>query len=206
MTGLPFLYAYLLGMATLISPCCLIVIPTVLAHSRGRPHILLRFILGFSISVLALAISAIMLGTLWSATNGFWMYMAGGIITGLAGFAMIGIIRFPSFSIQGKQDIRFPFLSGLTMGGVSLTCVGPALAAMFGLALTVTGAWDKAGIALLYVAGSVTPFLFYGLALTRPRVNGFMDRHSPRIQKASAIAMILVSAWMISIGLAGATL
>lgn len=199
------LYAFILGMASLISPCSFIAVPTLVAHSNTKPGIIARFILGYGASTFALVFASLAFGTLWTATNGFWITLAAGIVTALSGFTMLGMIHPSSTFGTRRLDLDHPMLSGFMIGGVSLSCVGPALAALFALELTQPSLFVKTTLALAFVAGSTTPFFLYGKVLSQTKVKQLLHQHAHHIQRASGIIMLIMSAFMISIGLSGAT-
>ena len=213
-----FPYAFLLGMASLASPCSIITIPTLVAQSRGNRRMVMKFASGFGLSVLALVLSTLAIGKLFTAAYGFYAYILAGMVTGIAGFSMLGVISIPTFSTftfittsltkssiigSHQKGLHQPFMSGLLLGGVSLTCVGPALAGLFGLAMTVQSILLKLALSALFVLGSVAPFGLYGLGLSRPSVSTYFQENAHRIHHISACVMLAVSAFMISVGLNG---
>lgn len=198
-------YAFTLGMASLASPCVAITIPGLISHSQGRISRVASFIAGYALSTFLLVLSTILLGKLWTATYGSTAYLLAGLVTGLSGFTMIGIIKpIPGISFSTRSC--HPFLSGLFLGGVSLTCVGPALAGLFGIALLSPDVMSKISLSGFFVLGSVTPFFLYGYSMTRPTISQFISTHLPLLQKGTAYIMLAMSAFMISLGLGGVNL
>lgn len=220
-------YAFMLGLASLASPCSIITIPTLLAQSKGDRSIVITFAAGFAVSVFALVLATILVGKLFSATYGFYAYMLAGIITSIAGFSMLGILPIPSipsiplipsavplsFSQSSQlpqtslfsmgQKVHHPFLSGLLMGGVSLTCVGPALAGLLALAITVQAVSLKLAVSAIFVLGSITPFALFFIGLSGKRATRYFQDHAKKIHRISAMVMLAVSAFMVSVGLHG---
>ncbi|MEK6874975.1 MAG: hypothetical protein AABX52_04465 [Nanoarchaeota archaeon] len=205
MSLLVYFYSFLLGSVLLFSPCCIMVFPAMLAQLRGKPILLLRFVVGFAVAVLCVVVLAILGATIMAGVAPFYVYIIAGLMLGLGGLSMLGMVNLPIMPFSFSHDIKSPLFFGFAIGVSSLACAGPAVAGFFGLALLTSGLASQVLLALSFVLGSMMPFLLFSIALSNRVVSGFVQHHRVRIQTANAVVMLFVSAVMVSLGLAGLT-
>lgn len=184
-----FLSVFLAGILSFFSPCILPLLPVYTGvllddkdgaqASSGKFSIsvtsLLRtlaFIAGISFIFILLGYGAGFLGDLLYAS--WFQYLTGAIII-LLGLHQMEILHFKGLykekrlQLQGQgqngKGYSQAFLLGLTFSFAWTPCVGPVLGSV--LALTASGgsgAWQGAGLMLVYTLGLALPFLL--LALT----------------------------------------
>ncbi|HEW2713477.1 TPA: thiol-disulfide oxidoreductase-associated membrane protein CcdA2 [Streptococcus pneumoniae] len=184
-----FLSVFLAGILSLFSPCILPLLPVYTGvllddkdgaqASSGKFSIsvtsLLRtlaFIAGISFIFILLGYGAGFLGDLLYAS--WFQYLTGAIII-LLGLHQMEILHFKGLykekrlQLQGQgqngKGYSQAFLLGLTFSFAWTPCVGPVLGSVLALAASGgSGAWQGAGLMLVYTLGLALPFLL--LALT----------------------------------------
>lgn len=184
-----FLSVFLAGILSFFSPCILPLLPVYTGvllddkdgaqASSGKFSIsvtsLLRtlaFIAGISFIFILLGYGAGFLGDLLYAS--WFQYLTGAIIIFL-GLHQMEILHFKGLykekrlQLQGQgqngKGYSQAFLLGLTFSFAWTPCVGPVLGSVLALAASGgSGAWQGAGLMLVYTLGLALPFLL--LALT----------------------------------------
>lgn len=184
-----FLSVFLAGILSFFSPCILPLLPVYTGvllddkdgaqASSGKFSIsvtsLLRtlaFIAGISFIFILLGYGAGFLGDLLYAS--WFQYLTGAIIM-LLGLHQMEILHFKGLykekrlQLQGQgqngKGYSQAFLLGLTFSFAWTPCVGPVLGSVLALAASGgSGAWQGAGLMLVYTLGLALPFLL--LALT----------------------------------------
>lgn len=184
-----FLSVFLAGILSFFSPCILPLLPVYTGvllddkdgaqASSGKFSIsvtsLLRtlaFIAGISFIFILLGYGACFLGDLLYAS--WFQYLTGAIII-LLGLHQMEILHFKGLykekrlQLQGQgqngKGYSQAFLLGLTFSFAWTPCVGPVLGSVLALAASGgSGAWQGAGLMLVYTLGLALPFLL--LALT----------------------------------------
>lgn len=184
-----FLSVFLAGILSFFSPCILPLLPVYTGvllddkdgaqASSGKFSIsvtsLLRtlaFIAGISFIFILLGYGAGFLGDLFYAS--WFQYLTGAIII-LLGLHQMEILHFKGLykekrlQLQGQgqngKGYSQAFLLGLTFSFAWTPCVGPVLGSVLALAASGgSGAWQGAGLMLVYTLGLALPFLL--LALT----------------------------------------
>ena len=184
-----FLSVFLAGILSFFSPCILPLLPVytgVLLADKDGAHAssgkfsisvtsLLRtlaFIAGISFIFILLGYGAGFLGDLLYAS--WFQYLTGAIII-LLGLHQMEILHFKGLykekrlQLQGQgqngKGYSQAFLLGLTFSFAWTPCVGPVLGSVLALAASGgSGAWQGAGLMLVYTLGLALPFSL--LALT----------------------------------------
>ena len=181
-----FISVFLAGILSFFSPCILPLLPVYAGillddkdgaqASSGKFSIslvsLLRtlaFIAGISFIFILLGYGAGFLGNLLYAS--WFQYVTGAVII-LLGLHQMEVLHFQGLykerRIQLKRQVQKgkgysqAFLLGLTFSFAWTPCVGPVLGSV--LALAASGAWQGAGLMLIYTLGLALPFLVLALA------------------------------------------
>lgn len=219
-----YLLAAIAGMATILSPCILPVLPIVLATGTGRDRVEPIWVIGGFVG--AFAVSGILLGAL-SASSG---ELQGGIRTAsilvllLAGLVCFRPAPFDWLVASVRQQwarlapliLGIPRISGrpgaLIVGaslGLAWTpCAGPVLASVLALAATSQEPAKVSALLGLYALGAAVPMLLiaYGGNWVNARLP-FLQRRADLLRQcfgALAIGVavlqllqydVLVSAW-----------
>ncbi|HGQ9893743.1 TPA: thiol-disulfide oxidoreductase-associated membrane protein CcdA2 [Streptococcus pneumoniae] len=197
-----FLSVFLAGILSFFSPCILPLLPVYTGvllddkdgaqASSGKFSIsvtsLLRtlaFIAGISFIFILLGYGAGFLGDLLYAS--WFQYLTGAIII-LLGLHQMEILHFKGLykekrlQLQGQgqngKGYSQAFLLGLTFSFAWTPCVGPVLGSVLALAASGgSGAWQGAGLMLVYTLGLALPFLL--LALTSSYVLKYFRKLHP---------------------------
>ncbi|MGH7792413.1 MAG: cytochrome c biogenesis CcdA family protein [Thermodesulfobacteriota bacterium] len=185
-----FIFAFLAGVVSFISPCILPLIPGYITMVSKQsfeeikegtterkvrqilfPSIL--FILGFSTVFVILGVSASFIGGFIARNKLLLLQISGGIIILFGLFAM-ELLKIPQLyrerriSLpQGNFGLIGTYFLGIAFGFGWTPCVGPILASILLYASTAEGAEEGAALLFTYSAGLGLPFLLTGLALSR---------------------------------------
>ncbi|MCK4401560.1 cytochrome c biogenesis protein CcdA [bacterium] len=219
---LQILTAFSAGLLSFFSPCVLPLIPAYLCFITGLSLDELRagnravdnlnkivgqtllFVLGFSFIFVTLGATASCLGSLISAYKRIIMIVGGSIII-LLGLHVSGLFRIKGLEYEKKLYLKSKpanllgsFVVGIVFAFGWAPCVGPALAAILGLAGT-----EKTiirGVILLsaYSLGLGIPFILTALAANR-FLNLFnkAKRYLKLISIVSGILLAAIGIWII---------
>lgn len=206
MTSIPLLAAFFAGLLSFVSPCVLPLTPVYIARLAG-PGVMqartagaperaaarrvttlhaLAFVLGFTVTFVALGATASELGALLSGHQ-LALREMGGVVLVLMGAQVAGLIRIPGLSYERRLALKttgrsYPasFLIGLIFALGWTPCVGPILAGI--LALAAQAGALSGGVLLLavYSLGLGLPFLALGFAFDR--LTPLLKRLTPRMR------------------------
>jgi cytochrome c-type biogenesis protein len=186
--------AFLAGMVSFSSPCCLPLLPGYVAYIAGDPHHLNRrrtmvaaglFVLGFGATFTALGASASWIGATVLGNRPMLVQAAGLLVAAMGVATMLGA-GIPGLARERRlvamhrvprgPGFAAPLGAAFALGWTP--CIGPVLG---GLLTTAAGSGTAAvGAALLavYAAGLAVPFLLLAWAVARGRAGiGFFRRH-----------------------------
>ena len=207
-----FLIAFLAGLLSFVSPCCLPLYPSYLSYITGvsydslygqrdqraiRRKALMHslfFILGFSIIFIVLGFSAGAIGTVFVQYQDL-IRKIGGILIILMGLFLSGIIRIDFLLRQVKLEVktkRPASYFGAVLVGISFAagwtpCIGPILASI--LMLAINNPLSGGSLMLFYSLGFAIPFLVMAFTLGSVR---WLLKYSETISKIGGIGMVLM--------------
>ena len=200
------------GLFTLVTPCIFPMLPVYLAlllgtsvESARTPRQRFRllaaasfFVSGFSLVFTLLGLGASSLGSLLQEHRDL-MLIAGGLLIALFGLKYLGVLRVGLLdrTMQIGQPVTASgasssFLFGVVFGLGWTPCVGPILGSVLTYtAATAGGPLSGAGYLFAYSMGIGLPLIALSLAADRllPRLRK-LNRHLPRIEKATGIIML----------------
>lgn len=204
-------FSFLAGIATVLSPCVLPVLPALLSAGAGKGHLRpIGIICGlvFSFIFFTLLLTAIVNWT--GISPDFLRYFAIALI-GLFGLMMIFPVLGDKFaewtagvadlgqSVQSKSNLFGSgfwsgFVLGIALGLVWTPCAGPILAAITTLVATTSISWSTFFITLAYSLGAAIPMLFiiYGgkKIISSSKT---LSNHAEWIRKGFGVLMILAA-------------
>ncbi len=205
--------AFAAGIASVLSPCCLPLVPGYLAAvfgyqpegaaAAGRRRVLARsaaFVATFSALFIAFGLTATVLGQL--------LFDSQPILNKVGGATMIamGILYAASpFTTRLARQWKVPGLTArATAGGSPVVagaafaiawtpCIGPTLGAILGLAATTSGTGRGALLLAMYSAGLAVPFLASALAYDRALTSlNWFKRHYAAVQLTSGLLLAVM--------------
>jgi cytochrome c-type biogenesis protein len=212
------LVAFAAGAISILSPCCLPLLPGYLVYvsgvsagdRSGAKRVLgsaALFVLGFAIVFTLLGASASLIGSILLSHQQLFVRISGAVVA-LMGLSMLGIVRIPFLYREKRMDMsrirRGP------MGAVPLgmafafgwsPCIGPVLAAIFAVAASTQSVPWGAFLLFVYSLGLGVPLLLLAYGYTRS-VNalGFFKRHAQAIERVGGgmlvgIGLLLLTGW-----------
>lgn len=209
--------AFLAGLVSFVSPCCLPLVPTYVTYLTGasvdelsgegmtatlRRRVILNsfaFILGFSVIFVALGLTASTVGQ-FLRDNMTLVRQISAILVVAFGLHMMDFLRLPFLEremraqvVPGRAGLRNSFLIGSAFSAGWSPCVGPVLTSILVMA-SQAGTAAAGGLLLAtYSLGLGVPFFLTALGLGwfsrhLPRIS----RHLPRIRFGSGVLMVAV--------------
>lgn len=203
------IFSFLAGIATVLSPCILPVLPAILSASasggKGRPFgVILGLIISFIFFTLALTtlvqsfgLSANVLRYFAIAVIGFFGLIL--FIPALSDkFAMLtNSLADYGAGLQSKAKTRSGFVSGLIIGAalglVWTPCAGPILAAITTLVATQKISFEVFLLTFAYSIGAAFPLFFIAYGGQKALSISSLAKYSERIRQFFGVLMILTA-------------
>ncbi len=197
------IYAYVLGLLSILSPCTFIIVPVMVSDLSARLSRVIAFLGGITITFSVLGILSALTGKLLTNFMGPYLYIFAGLVTLIAGLNMLEIIDLHLPQLFTKVKTKNNFLMGLLYGGVALSCVGPLMASV--LVYITTKASVLYGFLMMGVfsLGFITPFVLCGLVITDKKVCEKINKYSLTIRNIGGILLLLVSAYLFFVAFKG---
>ncbi len=212
------LLAFVAGLASFVSPCCLPLVPGYLATVSGQrpadlgrridPRVLARsliFVGTFSLIFILLGLGATAIGS-FLFTNQPTLNKVAGVAIIAMGALFLGSVFVTRLNLEWRPEGLIeragkggPVVAGAAFAIAWTPCVGPTLGAILGLASTTRGTGEGALLLAIYSAGLALPFLFAAIAFNAAtRAFGFFKRHYAAIQAASGVVLIAMGALVLT--------
>lgn len=197
--ALEILYAYLLGIFSIASPCAFILVPVLSAQAmrlRGTLVFLLGIVLSFGIAgALAAAI-----GKLVTNLFGQYVILLAASVTLLSALDLLGAFRIPFRPVFAGARAAGNFSQGMLFGGVSLTCIGPLMSAMLAYVLSTASIVQGFSLMLVYSLGFITPLLLFGVLLADADVRRRIRGSHAFIRRAAGCVLLIASLYLFLLG------
>lgn len=211
-----FLWTFLEGLASFVSPCTLPLMPVFAAYFAGSGDSssqrgglgssamlkALAFVAGFTVVFMTLGLFAAAIGGFF-ASHRTAVSVVSGLIVIVFGFAFLDIIRLPGFKGSAGMAQRSGVIGAFVFGllySLNLTpCVGAFLAAALATAAESGHALKGAALLGVYSAGLGIPFIVAGIALAK--MNGLFKRIKSSynvLVPVCGVALILFGVWMVA--------
>ncbi|GIM46213.1 cytochrome C biogenesis protein CcdA [Collibacillus ludicampi] len=214
-TAPSFYLAFIAGILSFISPCCLPLYPSYISYITGitleemksedrrrkaRNKALghaLFFVLGFSFIFISLGMSASLVGRLFAEYKSF-VRQAGGLLIIVMGLFLAGMLQLDFLYRQKKWQFRAKPVGyiGSALVGISFAagwtpCVGPILASVLVLAATnpASGLWFM----FFYTLGFAVPFLLLAYTLGSIR---WILKYSEVISKIGGWLLVIMGMFL----------
>jgi len=196
-------YAYVLGLLSIISPCTFIIVPVMVSDFNAKLSKVITFLGGITVTFGVLGVLSALTGKLLTNFMGPYLYLFAGLVTLFAGLNMVEIIDLHLPQLFTRVRTKNNFLMGLIYGGVALSCVGPLMASV--LVYITAKASILYGFLIMGVfsLGFITPFILCGLVITDKKVCGKITKYSLTIRKIGGILLLLVSAYLFFVAFKG---
>jgi cytochrome c-type biogenesis protein len=219
----PFALAFVAGLISFTSPCCLPLMPGYVSYVSGvasgtpsehegsvavRSRTMLAaglFVMGFATTFTLMGAAASELGTLILRTR-LVLERVAGLFVIVMGLATTGLLRVPFLYRERRFDLGRirPGPAGAVPLGMAFAigwtpCIGPVLAGILTAAATVGGAWRGAALLFVYSLGLGVPFLLLALGVARTgRLFRWLRRHGRAIEVAGGSILVLMGGLMIT--------
>ncbi len=193
---------FLAGVATVLSPCILPILPIMLSGAvggRSRPYgILIGFVFSFALFTVFATFIVQSLGV----DINLLRYIAAGVLALLDVMLLFpalqskinSMIKIPQLSSEKRQGFMGGLATGATLGLVWAPCAGPILAAVITLAATAQAGWGSFLIILSYALGTGIIMLIIILAsrevLEKVKV---IYKHLDKIHRVFGILVIIAA-------------
>lgn len=193
--------AFLAGLLSITSPCCLPLIPGYLSYLTGvsageanRSRVMTSaglFVAGFAIVFTALGATASLLGQFLLGALPVLLKVAGVFVL-VMGLAMLGVLKIPFLWSEKRLDLRKirPGPAGALPLGMAFAfgwtpCIGPILGTILAYAAATQTASTGASLLLVYSLGMGIPFLSVAFAYSRSGgLFRFLQKHAGAIERA----------------------
>ncbi len=224
MADVTLLAAFIAGVFSISSPCCLPLIPIFVAHVTGssmgatgaqaRVTLMrnaLAYVIGFSLVFIALGAALGATGALAGSldvvsNNRSWMVRIGGGLLVVFGVHQLGWITMPLLNRTRRAEVAAgtpgsvtsSFLVGVSFGAGWSPCVGPILGAILTMAAGQGSIERATWLLSMYSLGMAIPFLLLALAVgSAPTVIRSLNRRMATVTTLSGAVMIGVGAIMV---------
>ncbi|MGH2635134.1 MAG: cytochrome c biogenesis CcdA family protein [Actinomycetota bacterium] len=219
----PFALAFVAGLISFTSPCCLPLMPGYVSYVSGvasgaptgtagtvaiRSRTMLAaglFVTGFAVTFTLMGAAASELGGL-ILRNRLVLGRVAGVFVIVMGLATVGLLRVPFLYRERRFDLARirPGPAGAVPLGMAFAigwtpCIGPVLAGILTAAATVDGAWRGATLLFVYSLGLGVPFLILAFGVARTgRLFGWLRRHGRAIEVLGGSVLVLMGVLMIT--------
>ncbi len=219
----PFALAFVAGLISFTSPCCLPLMPGYVSYVSGvasdastseQGSVALRsrtmlaavlFVQGFALTFTLMGAAASELGGL-ILQHRLVLGRVAGVFVIVMGLATIGLLRVPFLYRERRFDLSRirPGPAGALPLGVAFAvgwtpCIGPVLASILTAAATVEGAWRGAALLFVYSLGLGVPFLLLAFSVAKAgRLFRWLRRHGRAIEFLGGSVLVLMGVLMIT--------
>jgi cytochrome c-type biogenesis protein len=213
--------AFVAGVISFTSPCCLPLMPGYVSYvsgveasgAAGSVATRTRTMTAATLFVAGFTATFTFMGFAASSLSGVILeYRLGlekiaGVIVITMGLAMLGILRVPILMREARPiDLRKirPGVGGAAPLGAAFAigwtpCIGPVLAAILAAAASTQNAWWGATLLLAYSLGLGVPFLLLAWGYARAgRAFSWFRRHARGVELFGGSVLVLMGALMIA--------
>jgi cytochrome c-type biogenesis protein len=226
-TGLGLVVAFLGGVVSFASPCCLPLVPAYVSYMVGttaegavgrRQAFLhgLAFVAGFSLIFIAFWASIGVIGSVL-AENARYLRQLGGALLIFLGLHVAGVINVsllwrevrlvPALGGTGQLGVppaaapgyRRSLLFGTFFAAGWSPCIGPILGGILGLASASASFAQGTALLVAYALGLAVPFLAVALgASSIARRLGWVGRHQRAVSLVSGALLVAIGVLMVT--------
>jgi cytochrome c-type biogenesis protein len=227
MASLAVVVAFLAGVVSFASPCCLPLVPAYVgymvgsvpdgaaARRRAALYQALAFVLGFSAVFIGLWASVGLVGYVLRDYAGL-MRQLGGALLVFMGLHVAGVINVAAL----YREVRLPVgpfagdafgsapaapsygrsaLLGVVFAAGWTPCIGPILGGIIGLASVSSTVFEGTVLLVAYAAGLAVPFILVALGATSvSRRLGWLNQHAQAVSWISGAMLVAVGFLMLT--------
>jgi cytochrome c-type biogenesis protein len=215
----PFALAFVAGIVSFTSPCCLPLMPGYVSYVSGvagggstATLVRSRTMLSATLFVSGFATTFTLMGAAASGLGSLILYhrlvlgRVAGVFVIAMGLATMGLLRVPFLYKERRFDLASirPGPAGAVPLGMAFAigwtpCIGPVLAAILTAAATVQDAWRGAALLFVYSLGLGVPFLILAFAVARTgKLFAWLRRHGRAIEVVGGGILVLMGVLMIT--------
>lgn len=196
-----FLFTFLEGLASFISPCVLPLLPVYAMYfasgEASRRVVMFRalaFVLGYSAVFVSLGVFAGVLGGFLTSHRSLVRIVCGASMC-LFALSALGLFRLPEFVSVSARKID-GFFSAFSFGAIYSLCIMPCAGAYLGAALLTAaaqgGAVKGATLLALYSVGLGVPFFFTAVFLSELKsALNFIKKRTLIINRVCGVALLI---------------
>ncbi len=188
------------GLASVLSPCVLPVVPIVVTGSAEDHRLRPLFVVsGLAITFMAMGALSSLFGSIIGGKM-FVLEKVGSVLIAAMGILLIfnvNLFKHLSFlsNVAGKNRGRAGgFVLGLTLGIIWIPCIGPILSSILALVATRGKLWEGIGLLFVYSLGFSVPMLTAGYA------SQFFRARFRKIGKFPVVVNIVSGAILVALG------
>jgi len=217
-TQVSYLFLFLEGVASFLSPCILPLLPVYLGYLTGstveeiagneklrRTAIFntLGFVLGISLIFVILGAGAGAVGRFFF-TNNDLLRRLGSVVVILFGLHYLGLLNIPFLNLERKgkmqresRRFRDALILGMVFSFGWTPCIGPLLGSALMIAAGTSSAWRGFLLLGIYSLGLTIPFLLTSLLWGKLlRLWPSFYKHFPKIKIFSGVLLIILGVAM----------
>jgi cytochrome c-type biogenesis protein len=215
----PFALAFVAGVISFSSPCCLPLMPGYVSYVSGvagtsSAATLVRrrtlsaaalFVAGFAITFTFMGAAAAQIGALLLSQRVMLGRVAGVFVIAM-GLATIGLLPAPFLYRERRLDLAKmrPGPAGAVPLGMAFAigwtpCIGPVLAAILTAAAATQGAGRGAALLFVYSLGLGLPFLLLAFVVAKTgKIFGWLRVHARGIELAGGAVLVSMGTLMVT--------
>lgn len=198
-----YLYAFILGILSIVGPCTFIMVPVILNKIKNSLMEVIYFFCGILLIFISLGIIASLTGFVFTNSVNRQLYFIAGVVTFISGLGMLGAIKIEYSHLKEPDKSSHAFIDGLLHGGVILGCIGPQLASTLTFIIAQRNITNGIFMIIFYGFGFITPFFIFGLIITDKIFQLKLMKHVILIQKIGGVLMLATSVYLIYFSLQG---
>ncbi len=205
-----YLFSFIAGLLSILSPCVLPLIPIIITgnknDSRFRPILI---VVGLAITFVLMGILSTLFGQL-IAPYMHYLEKAAGILIIIFGVLFLADINlFKNLKISNRlhyngHGIFSGLILGMTLGLIWIPCVGPVLSSILAMVASTQDMSKGILLLLIYSAGFSIPLLLtaYSSHLFREKIS-ILKTHPKEIRIISGTILILFGLYILIWGMIG---
>lgn len=200
-----YLYAFILGTLSIISPCTFIMVPVILNKIEKSFADIIYFLFGVIFVFMILGVVASLTGVVFTLAINQYLYLFAGIVTMISGLGVLGAIKIEYPKIEDDRQFTGSFFDGLLHGGATLGCIGPQLAAFLTFIIVQRNLVNGLLMTISFALGFSFPFFLFGMIITDKSVQRKLMGKVLLITRTGGILMIGAACYLLYFALKGFT-